>query len=327
MKILVTGGTGFLGRHLAQRLVKQGHEVTITGRNITIGQTLEQTGLKFQAAQLEDANRIIPLCQNIDVVFHCGALSSPWGRYQDFYAANVIGTQNVIAGCQQYGVSRLIYVSTPSLYFDFQNRLNISEQAPLPAKPVNYYAKTKLQAEALIDQAFRDCLPVITIRPRAIFGPYDNAIMPRILRASRGGRVPLINGGKAVVDLTYVDNVVDALLLCQNAPDIALGKKYNITNGEPLAVKEILALVFKALELPYHPRRIPYPLAYTAAFLMEIWAHHREPTLTRYSVGVLGKSQTLDISAAQRELGYQPRVSILEGIKRYAQWYKQSSQQ
>jgi len=326
MKALVTGATGFLGGALAMRLASQGWTVTGIGRNASAGAGLKQAGIAFVPAALEDAASIMAACHGQDYVFHCGALSSPWGAYVDFFGSNVTGTVNIIQGCRQHGVRRLVHVSTPSIYFDFTNRYNIAEHDSLPSKPANHYAATKLLAEHEVARAADLGLPVVSIRPRAIFGPGDKAILPRLLAANAQGRLPLIGGGKAVIDLTYIDNVVDALLLCAEAPDYVLGRTYHITNGEPALLADILRRLFELLGEPMRGKRIPYPIALTLAGLLEacfrLSRSAKEPLLTRYTVGVLARSQTLDITAAKRDLGYSPRVSVAEGLARFAASWK-----
>ncbi|HLO85866.1 MAG TPA: NAD(P)-dependent oxidoreductase [Nostocaceae cyanobacterium] len=327
MKVLVTGGTGFLGKQLALRLKSLGYDVTILGRNQKIGQQLAAAGIKFLAVDLRDREKMIAACENQDYVFHCGALSSVWGKYQDFYDINVLGTRYIIQGCQTHHVKRLIYVSTSSIYFDFSHRLNISENTPFPV-PVNFYAQSKQIAEQEINQAAIDALPVISIRPRGIFGPGDTAILPRLIRANNKTGVPLINNGKALIDVTYVDNVVDALLLCQNAPDTLLGRFFNITNGEPIYINILLEKLFTKLQYPLQLKRFSYPAAYGIAVLMEFLGNTillgKEPIFTRYTVGLLTFSQTLDITHAQNELGYQPRINIETGLDIFAQWWLDS---
>ncbi|KAF3887521.1 MULTISPECIES: NAD-dependent epimerase/dehydratase family protein [Nostocales] len=326
MNILVTGGTGFLGQHLALRLQSLGHHVSVLGRNQKIGKQLEAEGFKFLPIDLRDKEATVTACQGQDSVFHCAALSSPWGKYRDFYDSNVVATRHIIQGCQEWGVKRLIHVSTPSIYFNFCHRFNIRENDPLPKIPANAYAETKLLAEQEIDRAHQQGFPVITIRPRSIVGPGDTAIFPRLLQASSRIGIPLINQGKACIDVTYVDNVVDALLLCQNAPDTSLGKKFNITNGQPIELRNLLEMLSQQLGYPLKFTPYPYKIANLAATAMEFFSKSilfgKEPVLTRYKVGVLAFSQTLDITAARTELGYQPRVSLEEGLKIFAQWWK-----
>jgi nucleoside-diphosphate-sugar epimerase len=330
MKILVTGGTGFLGQALARRLKARGDEVTVMGRNPLLLDSLEKEGLRALRCDLADAQAVRSACQGQELVFHSGALSSAWGPAREFFRSNVLGTRNVIAGCEAGGAARLVHVSTPSIYFGYASRLNVREDAPLPQQPANEYARTKLLAEAEIDRAFARGLPVITIRPRAIFGEGDNAILPRLISRLQSGRLRVVGDGKNISDLTYVENVVDALLLCAEAPERLLGNKYNITNGESRPLWEMIEKVCAALEYDFPRRRISAPVALGLASALEIACRmlpgQPEPLLTRYMVGVLACSTTLDISAAQRDLGYEPRVSVDEGFWRFVKWWKEQKQ-
>ncbi|MET3287549.1 UNVERIFIED_CONTAM: nucleoside-diphosphate-sugar epimerase [Brevibacillus sp. OAP136] len=329
MKLLVTGATGFLGQKTVQRLHALGYDVTALGRNEAIGQQLESQGIRFTKADLRQCKDIMDACRDMDMVLHCGALSSPWGRYDDFYHTNVEGTRHVIDGCRTHGVKRLIHVSTPSIYFAFQDCLSITEDDPLPRRFANAYAHTKHAAEQDVFLAAETGLETVILRPRALFGPGDTTIIPRLIRANEKGFVPLINGGMALLDVTYIDNVVDSLLLAMHAPPQALGKAYNITNGQPIQLKRLLDLLFARMGVPFRGRKIAYPVAALLAAGMEAMAtlapRSKEPLLTRYTVGVLAKSQTLDISAARRELGYEPAISIEEGIDRFVQWWQKGA--
>ncbi|MFE8702040.1 NAD-dependent epimerase/dehydratase family protein [Cytobacillus sp. FJAT-54145] len=328
MNILVTGGTGFLGKALARRLIKAGHRVTIIGRNVVVGQQLTNEGIFFSQGDLSDQPFIEKACANQEYVFHCGALSSPWGKYEDFYRTNVTGTKNIISGCKKAGVKRLIYVSTPSIYFHFDDRLDVKESDPLPSRFVNSYAETKYLAEREVDQSFQEGLPVITIRPRALFGPEDTTIIPRLILANEKRFVPFINGGRVMMDITYIENVVDALLLCMTSHEGTLGKKYNITNGERILFKDVLETLFHKLEQPLQKKEISYRKAMGIATAME-WLSKtilfgKEPVLTKYSVSVLAKNQTLNIDAAKTDLGYKPAISINEGMDRFVEWWNLS---
>ena len=329
MKALVTGGTGFLGGALARRLHTLSVDVTALGRNPVAGQRLEEEGIPFLRVDLADKRAIEAACAGQDIVFHCAALSSPWGRYRDFYVANVTGTEHIIHGCQRHRVSRLVHVSTPSLYFAYHSRLNVCENDPLPAKQVNFYTQTKLLAEQAIDRAYYTGLPVITIRPRAIFGPGDTTILPRLITRLQQGRLRLIGDGTNLTDLTYIDNVVDALLLC--ADSTTLGHKYNITNGQPVYLWNMIKRLCTELNLTYPQQKIPFRVAFILAWGMEIVSRtllsYKEPLLTRYTVSVLAKSATLDIKAARRELGYVPRVSVEEGVQRFVRWWKEQEKE
>jgi nucleoside-diphosphate-sugar epimerase len=330
MKALITGGTGFLGGALARRLLSEGALVTVLGRNSTRGQQLSEAGIRFIRADLADARSVQGACAGQEVVFHCGANVAPWGRTADFYNANVLGTQHIVWGCQAHNVTRLVHVSTPSIYFSHSDRINVAEDDRLPRKAVNAYAATKRTAESIVDRAFRDGLPVVTIRPRAIFGPGDTTIFPRLLAALQKDRLRIIGNGKNIQDLTYIDNVVQALLDCADASALVLGRKYNITNSEPVRIWEKLANVCNQLGYAFPQRHVPYTVAFALAWFVE-WTYRLlrrrdQPPLTCYAVSLLAKNMTLDISAAQRDLGYRPRVSIDEGVDRCVHWWRVNSQ-
>ncbi|MEK0315620.1 NAD-dependent epimerase/dehydratase family protein [Cohnella sp. 56] len=327
---LVTGATGALGRAVARRLAEAGWAVTGVGRNVEAGSRLEASGIAFRRIDIgRQPEEIADACAQQDYVIHCAALSSPWGRYRDFEEANVLGTAHVAAGCLRHGVRRLVHVSTPSVYFDYSDRLLVPETAPLPRRPVNAYAATKLLAEGVVRDAGRRGLDAIILRPRAIFGPEDGALFPRLMRVNERRGIPLVRSGAAMLDLTYADNVVDALVQACLAPADAAGRTFNISNGEPVRLIDLLRRLFGLLELPLRTREVPLKAALAAGSLME--RAYRiapflgpEPPFTRYTVALLAYSQTLDIGAARRTLGYAPRVSIDEGLRRFAAWWKES---
>ncbi len=326
MRALVTGSTGCLGRNLVSRLLDEGYDVTATGRNAVIGERLSKSGARFRQADLRDEKTIRELCHHRDIVFHCGGLSSPWGRWEDFEATNVCGTENVAKGSLAAGVARLVHVSSPAIYFEYKDRREIREDSRLPDRPVNHYAKSKKMAEEVADTVGHMGLSVVTLRPRGIFGPYDTALFPRLMRVAERGWVPLFNAGKATVDLTYVNNVVDAMLAAGSASDEVSGKKFNVTNGQPVTVGSFLGDVFEAFGLAVGFRSIPYGVGMAAAMAFEkialLRGGGREPLITRYAVGLLSKDQTLDISAARKHLGYDPSTSIRSGLGAFAEWSK-----
>jgi nucleoside-diphosphate-sugar epimerase len=278
--------------------------------------------IRLQAADLNDEALIRSICADAVGIVHLAARSSPWGKYADFYHVNVEGTKSLIRAAAHSKIKRFVHISTPSIYFEYTDRLDISEKDPLPKVSVNAYATTKKLAEDVVDLAFSQGLPVITLRPRAIFGPHDKTLFPRVLKACQEGGIPFFDKKSPVVDITYVDNVAHAIWLAINAPHSCLGQKYNITNGEPTLLGNILELLFAKASIPLRKRRIPYSLAYVVALLSELKSYltEKEPLLTRYAIGVMAYSQTLSIEKAKRELNYQPIISLNEGIIRYVDW-------
>lgn len=317
MNILVTGGTGFLGRHLARALMLRGNRVYLLGRNFTQARDLLSLGAQQVQADLRDQQATIAACVGMQAVFHVGALSAPWGRRADFFAINVDGTANVIAGCQRHGVKRLIYVSSPSVVFDGRDQQNLSESAPYPHRFASIYSLTKKLGEDLVNHAASAGLPTVILRPKAIFGPGDTSLLPRLIAAARRGRLPQIGDGRNLVDLTYIDNVVHALLLALDAP-AAVGRTYTITNGEHVPLWHVIRTVLQHQGLSTKLRRVPLNVVLLVAAIMEARAAitGREPLLTRYSAAILARTQTYTISAAQRDLDYAPQVSVAEGITR-----------
>lgn len=322
--VLVTGATGFLGGALARRLHAAGAAVTAQGRRE--GAALAAAGLRFVRGDLAERAVAAAACAGQHFIFHCAALAAPWGPYKDFYRANVTATENVVAGARQAGAARLIHVSTPSLYFADQPRRNVREDDPLPARQVAAYADTKRLAEQVVDEAQAAGLATITIRPRAIFGPGDGTIFPRLLRQVARGRLRVIGGGANVADFTYIDNVVDGLLLCAHAPAHALGRKYNLTNGEPQPLWPLILKLCADLGYPPPKGRVPLGAALALAGGLELaytlLRRRTEPPLTRYTVRMLALDATLDISAARRDLGYAPAVSVEEGLRRFVAWWR-----
>lgn len=324
MKIAITGATGFLGSHAARILGSRGHQITALGRNVEKGRKL---GVNFISGALSDSEMLERAFAGQDAVVHSAALSSPWGRPEEFYSANVIGTENVLKAARKAGVKRVVHISSPSIYVDFTDRENIREDAPLPEVPLNDYIRTKKIAEQKVDQAVREGLSVVTLRPQGIFGPGDEAIFPRIIRIARRGRFPMIGSGRNRIDITYVENVVDAIDCALEAPESRSGKKYNISNGEPVLNYEVIETILKKIGISFQFKRVPFQVAYGIGAAMEFTSrtllNYKEPLLTRYSACVLAKSRTLSIDAARADLGYVPRVSVDEGVRRFVDWWRE----
>jgi 2-alkyl-3-oxoalkanoate reductase len=317
MQLLVTGGTGFVGQHLVRALLARGHQVSMLGRRFDGAAALLGAGARKIQADLRDRAAIMAACAQIDAVYHVGALSAPWGRGADFHAINVGGTEHVIDGCVRHNVRRLIVVSSPSVLFNGRDQHLLTDAAPYPARFISTYSATKKLAEDRVNAAIRHGLPALIVRPKAIFGPGDATLFPRLIQAARQGRLPQIGAGRNLVDLTYVDNVVHALVLALDAP-AAVGNTYTITNDEHVALWDVIKGVLRRLGIQAQLRRLPVSVALAMAGLMEAQARlvGSEPLLTRYSVAVLARTQTYDITAARRDLQYRQIVSVAEGIDR-----------
>lgn len=329
--VLVTGATGGLGHNAVEFLLKQGFRVRATGRNAYRGDALVQLGAQFYCVDLAEGNldALDELVEGVDAVWHCAALSSPWGSYREFERCNVHATFRLLYAAGKAGVSRFVHVSTPALYFDYQHHQNIAETYR-PSAYVNHYASSKALAEQAVQESVLACpeMTHVVLRPRAIFGPHDRVLLPRLdaLHAQHNGRVPLPHGGKTVLDLTYVDNVVHAMWLASTVQGVVSGSVYNVTNGAPREIGQVLAELYAQRGKPFAVRSVPYPVLDCAARAMEAVSAFtgKEPKFTRYSIGALAYDMTLDIGKIERELGYEPQVGMEEALRRTTRWMKKN---
>ena len=327
-KVVVTGATGFLGFNLAQKLSELNFAVTGLGRNTLMGEELQKKGIKFVKVDLSDSEKLTEVFNNAEFIFHCGAKSSNWGSYKSFFEANVTGTKNVVNACLKNNVKRLIHVSSPSIYFDYKDKFNIKEDEILPEKFVNNYAKTKFLAEKVVEKEIANGLDAIIIRPRAIMGIGDTAIIPRLIRANNEKFIPKTVEDDILIDVTFVQNVVEALILAMNADKKYSGHIYNITNGENIKFYETVKNIIINAGFKYNEKKIPYKkVMFLASFLEFIYKFipNKEPVFTKYSAGLISFNQTLDITKAKNELGYKPVISIKDGFKELEDYFKKEN--
>lgn len=325
--IVISGISSAIGMRTASFLVQKGYQVRGFARNINeVRKHLDHPMIELVSGDLLDRKFVHSVCNGAHGVIHLAARSSPWGKFNDFYLANVEGTKSIVEAAKKCHLNRMVHVSTPSLYFDFRDRYDICENEDLPLKGVNAYAVTKKMAENVVDNFVESGGSAITLRPRAVFGPYDRTLFPRVLKVCKEKGIPKFKRKSPIIDVTYVDNLAYALCLALEAPSSCIGQKYNITNGEPIALWELLNNLLKRLSIPIHHRYFPYSIAYSAALIAE-WKSlitKQEPRFTRYSLGVMSFSQTLSIEKAKNELKYNPITSLKEGIDRYVNWIQTS---
>ncbi|MDP3736934.1 MAG: NAD(P)-dependent oxidoreductase [Hyphomonadaceae bacterium] len=315
MRILVTGATGFLGGALARRLMAQGHEVVALGRSHDKLAKLAEEGAKPVEADLSSST--LPPDIPCDAAIHCAALSSPWGRDLDFLRANVFGTKAALQLARRGGAKRFVHISTPSVYFRFQDQIGVPENMPLPA-PVNAYARTKATAEQLALAAI-DLDPII-IRPRGIYGEGDTTLLPRLLHVARKRPLPLMNGGRAATDLTHIDDAVDAICVALSCTAPLQQRIFNVSGGVALNVRDVAEQVGKRAGTQIRWQKAPagavMAYARTAEAVCRLLPGYPEPPVTTYAAALFAFTQTLNISAAKAQLGWSPRVDFAEGLDR-----------
>lgn len=329
MKILVTGGTGFIGeryiRHLAA--TRQDVRLHFTGRQTDRGHVLSTlTGAHYFRGDLLDMPFLQHICKDMDVVVHCAAMSGVWGDYGLFYRTHVIGTENLLRACAGTGVRRFVNLSTPSIYFDFHDHLNITEDF-LPPRFADHYARTKYQAEVRVAHAHSEQLRTLSLRPRMVLGAGDYNLFPRIIATHRSGQLMRVGEGRNIVSTTHIANLLQALDCAVFGPDSVAGDVYNIADAQPQPLWQIIDRLLAAVGEPPVTRQIPYPVAMAIATVMEYGHHLRrskeEPRLTRLNVATLSRSFTLGIEKAQRKLGYKPLHAVDAAIQEFAEWWPQ----
>ncbi|PGS55379.1 NAD(P)-dependent oxidoreductase [Bacillus sp. AFS041924] len=324
MKVFISGATGFLGKHTTKRLSDMGYSVIAYGRNKEAAKFFNNMkNVTFIKGDLNDSILLEENIKNVDYVIHCAALCAPFGRYADFEKTNVEGTRNIVNAALSADLKKFINISTPSVYFTNASRKNVKESDPLPSKYSNYYAKTKHLADLIVEDAMAKGLPAISLRPRQIFGPFDHTIFGRFIQINESGGIPLAHKGQVLMDFTYIENVVDLIVACMDADDAFNGEYYNITNDQPIYLIDVLKQLFSALNKELHTKNISPKLLSFIASNSELIAKmtNKPPKVSKHIANFLSYDYTLNIEKIKNDLDYAPKVSINEGIKRYADWY------
>ncbi|WP_422417716.1 NAD-dependent epimerase/dehydratase family protein [Pseudomonas sp. GZD-222] len=330
MRILVTGASGFIGGRFARFALEQGLEVRVNGRRAEGVEHLVRRGAQFIAGDLGDAELARRLCQGVDAVVHCAGAVGNWGRYQDFYQGNVVVTENVVEACLKEHVRRLVHLSSPSIYFNGRSQLNINEEQ-VPRRFHDHYGATKYLAEQKVFGAQEFGLEVLALRPRFVTGAGDVSIFPRLLQMQRKRRLAIIGNGLNKVDFTSVQNLNEALLSALFADEPALGQAYNISNGHPLPLWDVVNYVMRQMQLPQVTRYRSFGLAYSLAAVNEgaclLWPGRPQPTLSRLTMQAMSKDFTLDINRARQLLDYRPTVSLWTALDEFCGWWKAQTPQ
>ncbi len=330
MNVLVTGGGGYLGGAVVRALLQRGLQISCLQRGNY--PELQRSGVILHTGDLADRQTVIDASRDCDVIMHIAGLTGVWGKYEDYYRTNVIGTENIINACITNGIRRLIYTSSPSVVFDGTDEENLDESAPYPQTWLNHYQRTKAMAEQRVLAANNDWLSTVALRPHLIWGPGDPHLIGRILSRARTGRLRLARSSRRLVDTTYIDNAVDAHLAALDMLNVGAscaGKAYFISNGEPLPMSAIINRILQAAGMPAINKTLPDGLLYIIGQLSEavygLLKIRKEPLMTRFIARQLSCAHWYNISAARRDLGYQPRVSIEQGMHRLEQYFSQAA--
>ena len=337
----ITGASGFIGGKIAERLLADGRRVRVLARRPL--PELEARGAEVIPGDLDDMPALRRGCASAESVFHVAGRVGVWGPRQEFYRVNVGGTRNVLAACREAGVSRLIYTSSPSVVYNGGDLAGVDESAPLCLHAPCAYPTSKAAAERLVREAHSRELATVSLRPHLVWGPGDRNVVPRVLALARAGRLRIIGAGDNKVDVTHITNVVDAHLLAEQALCRATartntglaaasnganpgGKAYFITNGEPVVLWDWINELLRGIGAPEITRHVPLSVAYATGGVLEtLWRVlplKGEPPMTRFVAKEMATDHWFDISAARRDLGYAPRITMAAGTAELIAHYK-----
>ena len=316
-----------MGGAVVELLLAKGATVRILSRGEY--PRLKKSGIECLRGDIAAPAAAAGACRGCDTVFHVAAKVGMWGRYGDFYETNVDGTANLLKAAKTAGVSRFVFTSSPSVVFTGGDVEGWDETAPYPVKFDSYYAETKAIAEQLALAANSPQFSTVALRPHLVWGPGHNHLISGIVSRGRAGKLRRIGGFNKLIDTTYITDAALAHWLAAEKlfPGAACaGKAYFISQGDPRPNWDIINMILAAAGTAPVTKTIPYGLAYTAAAAMETaWRLARiknEPPLTGFVLRQLTTAHWFNISAARRDLGYLPGVTIGQGMKRLEEWFQ-----
>ena len=325
MKVFVTGGGGFLGSAIVQQLVGEGYEVVTYSRGKH--NALEKHGIIHHNGNLSDFASLKTAMQDCEAVFHTAAKVGMWGSFASFYETNVTGTENVLRACLEVGIPHLVYTSSASVIYQGRSE-GKDERLSYPKKFDAYYPRTKALAESAVLKANGSCLVTCSLRPHLVWGPGDPYLLPQLFDRRRKGLLRLIGNEEYLVDTIYVDNAARAhlqvLKMMQLNPTAVAGKAYFLSQDEPIAIRMFINRLLHTGGLPPVNKTINPKVALVAGWLFQnifnSFKVQSKPPLTVFLAKQLSTSHWYDISAAKRDFGYAPGISIDEGMKRLKMW-------
>jgi nucleoside-diphosphate-sugar epimerase len=320
MKILVTGGGGFLGGAICRQLLQQGDQVAAYQRSAS--DALQSAGVQVIRGDITDAAKLTEVTRGMDAVIHTAAKAGLSLSYEDYYLPNVTGTENVIHACHANGISKLVFTSSPSVTHADGDIEGGDESLPYPESYNSPYPETKALAERQVMAANCEELRTVSLRPHLVWGPGDNHLLPKLMERAKGGKLKL-PGPEKLIDTVYIDNAAKAHLLAlaklESDPEIVGGKTYFISNDEPVTQECIIGGLLNAAGIDVDIQPISPRIAMVAGTFAEttwkMFGLKSEPPITRWSAEHLSTAHWYDISAAKRDLGYRAELSIAEGLK------------
>jgi len=322
MRNLITGATGFIGSHIAERLTKNGEEVIALVRKTSKTDFLKSIGVKFAYGDINDIDSVKVAIRGIDVVYHSAALADEWISPKEAYRVNVEGTRNLLDCAVEAKVKRFVFISSLAV-LGMRDHHGTAQDAPYH-KTGDSYIDTKIDSERLVMDYYRErALPVTVVRPGFVFGPRDNKLIPRLSERLKSKQFMFVGSGKNKINSVYIENLTDAIILAARS-DRAVGQKYNVTNDSGMSLEDLVFKIVDIWKFEKPKKHIPKFLAYLVCHILTGWARltkaSEPPYITKTRIKFLSLNLDFDITKTKNDLGYVPRVSIEEGLKRTKEW-------
>lgn len=323
MRVLVTGASGLLGRSVAATLVARGETVTTFQRRPS-----GVAGARDVPGSVTDPDAVAAAAAGQDAVVHLAAKVSFAGDPAVFRRTNVLGTRHLLDAARAAGVGRFVFVSSPSVAHTGASIVGAGAAPAEPERARGDYARTKAAAELLALAADAPGFAVVAVRPHIVWGPGDTQLVQRVVDRASAGRLPVLDAGAALVDSTYLDNAVSALVAALDRADAVHGQAFVVTNGEPRPVGELVAGICRAAGVRPPAWSVPGALAQAAGGLVELVWRLRpgrdEPPMTRFLAEQLSTAHWFDQRRTREALRWEPAVSVDEGLARLAAYYRRA---
>lgn len=326
MKVLVTGASGVVGGATVRALLDRGHSVVTLQRG-ALPEDLASQGVTAFAGSITDEAAVTRAVDGVDAVVHAAARVEVTGPWSSFEEINVTGTRTVYETALQEGVTRFVYVSSPSVAHSGSALIGARATPADPDHARSHYARSKAQAEQWVLTQHSAQMSAVAIRPHLVWGPGDTQLTARIVQRARAGRLVIIGSGAALIDTTYVDNAGTALAAAVErcTDDQVQGRAFIVSNGEPRTVAEMVTRIAYAAGAPGPSRSVPYPVARAGAHVVAAaWERTKrdgEPPITPFVAEQLATAHWFDLAPTREALRWAPAVSIDEGFERLSQWY------
>ena len=327
MKVLVTGASSLIGAGVAETLAGRGDVVACLQRSPS-ARLDAASAVTQHLGDIRDRDVVMAAAGGCDAIVHVAAKVGVVGDWEEYRSINVDGTDNVIRAAIGHNIGRVVYVSSPSVAHGGEPIVGGAADAPVLGRRRAWYPESKAMAEILALGAASDELGVVAVRPHLVWGPGDTQLVGRIVDRARAGRLALVGGGRALVDTTYIDNAIAALIAALDAvsPEARCsGRAYVVSNGEPRMIRELVEGICRAAGVPFEPREVSLRVGRSVGAAVErLWPmvrREQEPPMTQFLAEQLGTAHWFDPRPAREELGYRPTVSIDEGLRRLGAWF------